>query len=364
MNIKNNDSPLVNVAREEFQVSKDFPLIISLDTPVGKGTVVAGYNGNEILIHDSEVKDFLMTEVVTKLKKDKRYVTVPWVENVVEGYYLNYNARPIPVKNMTMHRITFKGVNRTLGEEDLINLPVTTWANSNYVVIGEHHGKQTDWSKYSVVPAPTQNGTLILIIEPSVGLAFTSHRDAIAPFRGFELKDAVKATEPPLVHHRLGITKQMKLARSVVLLGRWFTGKLKREAVIYQTPNHIFVHIDGVEYKAEKVPSKIADIPSSCDIYTIHTPTLTACIGVTKGYRKSKAIVTAKVRYVDTGLNWYDSLLCKIGNYLHRNRDYGIGDFMNLDFKIVDKPVSLAELTKETSEILANRRASIFTLIV
>ena len=85
MNTKNNDSPLVNVAREEFQVSKDFPLIISLDTPVGKGAVVANYNGNEILIHDSEVKEFLMTEVVTKLKKDKRYVTVPWVENVVEG---------------------------------------------------------------------------------------------------------------------------------------------------------------------------------------------------------------------------------------------------------------------------------------
>lgn len=364
MNTKNNESPLVNVAREEFQVSKDFPLIITLDTPVGKGTVVAGYNGNEIIISDLEMKELLMTEVVTKLKKDKRYVTVPWVDNVVQGYYLKYNAKAIPLQNMTMHYLTFKGVNRLLGGEDLLSIPVTTWKNSNYIVIGEHHGKKTDWSKYSIVPAPTQNGTIVFIIEPSIGMAFTSHRDVVAPFREFELKDEVKAVEPPLVHHRLGVTKQMKLAKSVVLLGRWFTGKLKREAVIYQTPNHIFINVDGVEYKAEKVPSKIADLPSSCDIYTIHTPTLTACIGVTKGYRKSKAIITTKVRYVDTGLNWYDSILCKISNRMHRNRDYGVGEFMGIDFKLVDKPVSLAELTKETTDILADKRTSIFTLIV
>ena len=61
MNTKNSESPLVNVAREEFQVSKDFPLIITLDTPVGKGTVVGmmiGFAGVYIVSFGFEIVKF------------------------------------------------------------------------------------------------------------------------------------------------------------------------------------------------------------------------------------------------------------------------------------------------------------------
>ena len=350
--------PLINTARDEFQVTKEFPLIITLDTPTGKALVVANYNSNEVYTSDTDTKKLLESEISIRLKGNKRYVTVPWVEVADRGYYLDDKAGIIPVRDRLADNILLKGCHRLSNESEIMHLAITAWENSNYIVIGSHYGlSKTDWSKYLVIPTMTQNGSVVFILNPDTEeyMPFISYRNINAPFRGYELKDEVKSTEPEIARHELGITKYMRQARGLISMKKWGSGKLTREAILYQTPNHIFMNIDGIEYKAEKVPPTLADLDEGLELYNIHTHKLTACIGVIKGRRKSKAILTVKARYVDTGLNWYDKIQCAINNTLCKGKKYGVGDFMNIDFALVDKPVSLATLNYDTKAELINR---------
>ena len=346
----------VDVARDEFQVTKEFPLIISLDTPTGHAVVVAHYNNSEVFTSDYDTKKLLESEVSIKLKGSKRYVTVPWVDNVATGYYLDDKAGIIPVKDRLADNILLKGVNRLTESSDIIHVPVTAWKNSNYIVIGSHYGlTKTDWSKYKVIPVMSSTGVTVFIVNPDSEefTPFISYKNISAPFRGYELKDEVKSSEPSLVNHAIGITEQMKKARGVVVMKKWTDGGVVREALLYQTPNHIFIHVDGVEYKAEKVPSDLLDLGDDLEMYNIHNHKLIACIGVIKGKRKARAIVTVKVRYVDTGLTWYEKILIKLGNASSKNRKDTVGDFMNIDF--VEKPTSLAELSYDAKVELIER---------
>ncbi len=346
----------VDVARDEFQVTKDFPLIITLDTPTGHATVVAHYNSSEVFTSDYDTKKLLESEVSIKLKGNKRYVSVPWVANVETGYYLDDKAGIIPVKDRLADNILLKGVHRLTDSSDIIHVPVTAWKNSNYIVIGSHHGlTKTDWSKYKVIPVMSSTGVTVFIVNPTSEeiMPFISYKNISAPFRGYELTDEVKSSEPSLVNHTIGITKQMKKARGVIVMKKWNDGRVVREALLYQTPNHIFIHIDGVEYKAEKVPADLVDLDDDLEMYNIHTHKLIACIGVIKGKRKARAIVSVKVRYVDTGLTWYEKVLIKLGHVLSKNRKDTVGDFMNIDF--IEKPTSLASLSYDAKAELIER---------
>ena len=355
--------PLIHTARDEFQVTKEFPLIVSLDTPVGKATVIAHYNSNEIITSDNDVKLLLHSDVITRLKGNKRYVTIPWVEDVSKGYYADEKGGIIPVKNRVDENIIIYGTSLGIVADPakpvISHIPITAWENSNYIVVGSHYGMdKTNWSKYIFVPIMTATGTIVFIINPDSDeyIPFLKYgRKIVQPFRGYELKDEVKTSEPPLIHHVTGVTKYMKQSKSLVRIHDWFSTNEHREALLYQTPNHIFMHIDGIEYKAERVPADIVDMPQGLELYNIHTHKLTACIGVYKGSRKARAILSVKVRYVDTGLSKIDKLKSKLDKWLIRKLPITKSSFMGIDFKLVDTPVALSTLNYDTKAELVNR---------
>ena len=351
--------PLINVARSEFQVTKEFPLIVTLDTPTGKATVIAHYNANEVITSDADTKKLLQSDIQTKLKGDKRYVTIPWVEDVSKGYYADEKGGIIPVRNRIDENILIYGASVSDHATEINHIPVTAWENSNYIVIGSHFGlEKTDWSKYIFIPVMTNTGSVVFIINPDSGeyLPFLKYsRKIVQPFRGYELKDTVKTSEPPLVKHITGVTKAMKQAKSLVRMRGWFEKDMAREAFLYQTPNHIFINIDDVEYKAERVPADISDMPEGLELYNIHTHKLTACIGVYKGNRKARAILSVKVRYVSTPLTRCEKYRIKINKWTMRNLPVIKGSFMGIDFKLVDSPVALSTLNYDTKAELVKR---------
>ena len=351
--------PLISTARDEFQVTKEFPLIVTLDTPTGVATAIAHYNKTEVITSDNDTKKLLEEDIKTRLKGNKRYVTIPWVENVSNGYYADGGGGVIPAKDRVAENILIYGTNLVDHTAEINHVAVTAWENSNYIVIGSHYGiLKTDWSKYLFVPVMTDKGMLTFIVNPDSDeyMSFVKYgHNASSPFRDYALTDEVKTSEPPLVRHVLGVSKYMSKAKGLVPMHLWFNEKTPREAFLYQTPNHIFMYIDGVEYKAERVPVEVADMPKGLELYNIHTHKLTACIGVQKGYRKARAIVSVKVRYVDTGLTKYEAMKYKIGRWLRRNIPRTVGGFMGIDFKLVNSPVSLSSLNYDIKAELAER---------
>lgn len=359
---KNKDKkiePVVSTARDEFQVTKEFPLIVTLDTPTGVATVIAHYNKSEVITSDLDTKKLLEADIVTKLKGSKRYVTIPWVDNVDNGYYANEQGGIIPVKNRVAENILIYGTSLVDHAVEINHIAVTAWENSNYIVIGSHYGLlKTDWSKYLFVPVMTNKGMIVFITNPDMGeyLNFLKYGSNVAsPFRGYALTDEVKTSEPPLVNHVLGVSKHMKAAKGLVKMPNAYTD---RDTFLYQTPNHIFMYIDGVEYKAEKVPADIAAMPKGLELYNIHTHKLTACIGVQKGSRKARAIVSVKVRYIDSNLSKWEVMKYKVGKWLRRNIPIAIGGFMGIDFKLVESPVPLSSLNYDIKAELVERYAN------
>ena len=341
---KNTEVPwTVNVSRGEYELPTKNPLVFKLDTPKGKATVVLGKYKRIIVTSDISLKELLETEIVSRINHNvafgggKILVSVPWVKSVTKGYYTKKGMDTLDIKRRMMEVVAF------VTDKGLTELPITTMINSNYIVIGEHDGLHlTDWSKYIVTPVSTYMGSINIVHSPYTHeqLKWVSELDW--PLIEFSKPIEISGRKPPLKSREIGTTKMMKKAKGIMKLPCG-----NNNLYMYTANNDIYVKLNGIEHRAEAVPSIISGLDKH-RLHTINTPELVACFVSMKGGKNAEAIGSAIIRVSDTPKTKTEAFIQKYDDKLvSRKLLCSDAVFINTSIGVKTEDDTLAKLSDE-----------------